>query len=265
MKYFRNMLNKLKKSLPISLKWKLKKIKYFGKKHYCNVCNSNINRFLSGGSDEPVIEKLKIIGSGYHEYDYCPICKASYRQRLVKVYFDEYHILNQYIKILHVAPEESFFQILKKGYKNYICGDLEPERYNYYADPVKLNLTSLQFADNSFDLILCNHVLEHIPDDAKAMQELYRVLTAGGLAILQVPISLKLTETFEDCNIATPEERLEKFGQKDHVRIYAMDYIERLREAGFSIEIKTAMDFSYLSFFKQLELDINENLFICRK
>jgi predicted SAM-dependent methyltransferase len=102
---------------------------------------------------------------------------------------------------------------------------------------VKMDITDIRFPDDSFDAIICNHVLEHVVDDRRAMSELYRTLRPGGWAILQVPLSLSLTTTYEDSSIATASGRAEAFGQSDHVRIYAEDYKDRLERAGFCVSV----------------------------
>lgn len=101
---------------------------------------------------------------------------------------------------------------------------------------VKADICALPFKDHSFDFIICNHVLEHIPDDTKAMQELYRVLAPGGTAILQVPYDKNRIETFTDDTITDQKERAAIFGQYDHVRVYGMDYFNKLRSIGFQVE-----------------------------
>ncbi len=135
-------------------------------------------------------------------------------------------------KVLHMAPEQSFLPLFKKM-KNldYTTADL----YSPIVD-VKADILDLPFEENTFDVVICNHVLEHIEDDAKAMSELYRVLKPGGMGIFQVPQDLKLEKTYEDFNITDPEERKKHFGQYDHVRIYGRDYFNRLRKAGFTVE-----------------------------
>jgi ubiquinone/menaquinone biosynthesis C-methylase UbiE len=100
---------------------------------------------------------------------------------------------------------------------------------------VKADICNLPFADNSYDVILCNHVLEHIPNDTKAMQELYRVLKPNGMAILQIPQDLNREKTFEDNSITDKKQRAEIFGQYDHVRIYGRDYFDKLRSIGFTV------------------------------
>lgn len=135
-------------------------------------------------------------------------------------------------KILHFAPEQCFLKRFKK-LKNieYTTTDL----LSPIAD-IKADICNLPFKDNSYDIILCNHVLEHIPDDTKAMQELYRVLKPNGMAVLQIPQDLDRETTFEDDTITDKVERAKIFGQYDHVRIYGRDYFNKLRSIGFKVE-----------------------------
>jgi len=140
-------------------------------------------------------------------------------------------------KVLHIAPEQCFLAIFKKQ-KNltYTTADL----YSPIAD-IKADICDLPFADASFDVIFCNHVLEHIVDDTKAMQELYRVLKPGGMGIFQIPQDLTKAITYEDFSITSPKEREIHFGQYDHVRIYGYDYFNKLRKIGFTVK---EIDFS---------------------
>jgi len=140
-------------------------------------------------------------------------------------------------KVLHIAPEQCFLSIFKKQKNlNYTTADL----YSPIAD-VKADICDLPFADASFDVIFCNHVLEHIIDDTKAMQELYRVLKPGGMGIFQIPQDLTKATTYEDFSITSPKEREIHFGQYDHVRIYGYDYFNKLRKIGFTVK---EIDFS---------------------
>ena len=136
------------------------------------------------------------------------------------------------LKVLHFAPEQAFYKRFR-ALKNldYTITDL-----NSPLADVKADICNLPFNDNEFDVILCNHVLEHIPDEAKAMQELYRVLKPNGMAILQVPQDLSRETTFEDNSITDKKERAKIFGQYDHVRIYGRDYFNKLRSIGFRVE-----------------------------
>ncbi|MCG1037528.1 methyltransferase domain-containing protein [Polaribacter sp. DS7-9] len=136
------------------------------------------------------------------------------------------------LKTLHIAPEQCFLDLFRKQ-KNldYITSDLESP----IAD-VKADICNLPFDDNTFDVIFCNHVLEHITNDTKAMQELFRVMKKGGFGIFQIPQDLSRETTFEDNSITDKKERAKIFGQYDHVRVYGRDYFNKLRSIGFKVE-----------------------------
>ena len=154
------------------------------------------------------------------------------RHRLIWLYLKkETEFFQTPSKVLHMAPEKAFISRLKKlSHLDYISCDIESP----LAD-IKADICALPFDDNSFDWILCNHVLEHIPSDTKAMQELYRVLKPGGKALLQVPLDPKRDTTFEDNSITDKATRTKIFGQYDHVRVYGKDYFEKLRAIGFQV------------------------------
>ena len=155
------------------------------------------------------------------------------RHRLLWLYLkNETDFFTADKKVLHFAPEQCFlkrFRALKN--LDYTTTDLESP----IAD-VKADICDLPFEDSSYDIIFCNHVLEHIPDDTKAMQELYRVLKKGGMAILQIPQDMSRDNTFEDDSITDRKERSKIFGQYDHVRIYGKDYFDKLRSVGFKVD-----------------------------
>ncbi len=155
------------------------------------------------------------------------------RHRLLWLYLkSNTNLFTKPQKLLHFAPEQAFYKRFKKlKHIEYITTDL----LSPLAD-VKADICNLPFKNNSFDFILCNHVLEHIPNDTKAMKELYRVLKPGGTAILQIPQDYSLEKTFEDNTITDPKERTKIFGQYDHVRVYGMDYFEKLRSIGFIVD-----------------------------
>ena len=155
------------------------------------------------------------------------------RHRLLWLYLkNETNFFSTEKSVLHFAPEQCFIKRFK-NLKNlkYTTTDLESP----IAD-VKADICNLPFQNNEFDVILCNHVLEHIPDDTKAMQELYRVLKVGGYGVFQIPQDLNRDSTFEDDTITDKKERAKIFGQYDHVRIYGRDYFEKLRSIGFKVE-----------------------------
>lgn len=130
---------------------------------------------------------------------------------------------------------------------------------------MKADICDLPFEDNSYDFILCNHVLEHISDDTKAMQELYRVLKKGGTAILQIPQDLEREKTFEDDSITDPKERAKIFGQYDHVRVYGRDFFDKLREIGFSVEEVDYTQNLIPEIIDKFRLTQGEIIPVCRK
>ena len=156
------------------------------------------------------------------------------RHRLLWLYLQnetDFFTTTEKKKVLHFAPEQAFYRLFRNQTNiNYTTTDL----FSPLAD-VKADICNLPFEDNQYDVILCNHVLEHIPDDTKAMQELYRVLKPGGMAILQIPQELNRAITFTDDTITDQKKRAEIFGQYDHVRIYGRDYFDKLRSIGFKV------------------------------
>jgi SAM-dependent methyltransferase len=161
----------------------------------------------------------------------CPGTLSLERHRLLWLYLErETNFLTQKLKVLHVAPEQVFYKKFKKfRHWDYTTTDLHSPLADILAD-----ICNLPFQDDQYDLILCNHVLEHIPADLKAMSELYRVLKKGGTLIAQVPLDENRKNTFEDKSIIEPRTRAQIFGQYDHVRIYGLDYYRRLEFVGFS-------------------------------
>lgn len=155
------------------------------------------------------------------------------RHRLLWLYLkNKTNFFSDSLKVLHFAPEQAFYKRFRKmSNLDYTTTDLESP----LAD-VKADICNLPFKDNAFDVILCNHVLEHIPDDTKAMQELYRILKPKGWAVLQIPQDLNREKTFEDNTITDKKERAKIFGQYDHVRIYGRDYFNKLRSIGFKVD-----------------------------
>lgn len=155
------------------------------------------------------------------------------RHRLLWLFLkDNTDVLTNPKKILHFAPEQAFYKRFKAmKHLDYTTTDL-----NSPLADVKADICQLPFESNTYDLILCNHVLEHIPNDRKAMMELYRVMKPGGMGIFQIPLDMNRKKTFEDSSITDKKERAKIFGQYDHVRIYGMDYFERLEQCGFKVE-----------------------------
>lgn len=155
------------------------------------------------------------------------------RHRLLWLYLlNETDFFTAPKKVLHFAPEQAFYKRFRKmKHLDYVTTDL-----NSPLADVKADICNLPFKDNEFDIVLCNHVLEHIPDDTKAMQELYRIMKPGGYGIFQIPQELSRPTTFEDDSITDQKERAKIFGQYDHVRIYGRDYFDKLRLIGFEVD-----------------------------
>jgi SAM-dependent methyltransferase len=184
------------------------------------------------------------------------------RHRLMWLYLqNETDFLTSNLKVLHMAPEQSFYKRFRTMKNlNYITCDLDSP----IAD-VKADIQDLPFEENSFDVIFCNHVLEHVDNDQKALSELFRVMKPGGWGILQVPIRYQQEKTFEDPTITDRKERIEKFGQYDHVRVYGMDYYEKLADAGFEVEKVNLSEKLSDEEIKRFALEKNEILPVVRK
>ena len=189
---------------------------------------------------------------------YCPIAKKEFkifakignelvtpsngargRQRLVWHYLEnKVKVLSNEMVLLHTVPELSFFNVFIKA-KNikYVPGDKMVDGYSNQTGIKNIDLTDLQFKDCTFDCVVSNHVLEHIPDDRKAISEIHRVLKIGGVAVITIPINEQSNNTYEDLTIVTPKEREKHFGQWDHVRWYGLDIKDRLEKVGFEVEM----------------------------
>jgi SAM-dependent methyltransferase len=208
-----------------------------GDKYVCPFCGYSSKDLFPRGHDVPVLMEKQVVGAGTRE-SVCYKCNSMARERLIYVYLrDKLKIfLNTDKAILHIAPEIILSQkLLEFGFKEYVCGDLFLEGYKYPKHVTNINVLNIPYPANRFDLIICNHVLEHIPNDLDAMKEIYRVLKTNGQAILQVPISKNSLHTYEDFSIVDPVQREKIFGQFDHVRRYGQDYVNRLEGCGFKV------------------------------
>ena len=223
---------------------------------HCWCCGSNFVTFLPGGVQEKRANAL------------CPRCGSLERHRLLWNYLkSKTNLFKNNIRLLHVAPESLFYTI----FSTYPTIEYVPcarfgEGYTdvYPAGTYDKDITDLKDADDTYDVILCSHVLEHIPDDGQAMRELRRVLKPDGWAVLQVPLDSSRATTYEDFSITDPKEREKAFGQHDHVRVYGNDYEDRLVRAGFQVKRdKGAYQYSSAELFKYGL--IPEDIFICTK
>lgn len=191
-----------------------------GKRYTDPIDGRQFRRFLPYGYEKPRENVLS------------PSTLSLERHRLLWLYLqNETNFFTKQHKVLHFAPEQAFYKRFRK-LKNldYTTTDL-----NSPLADVKADICNLPFEDNTYDVLLCNHVLEHIPDDTKAMAELFRILKPGGWGIFQIPQDLDREKTFEDPTITDKKERARIFGQYDHVRIYGRDYFDKLRNVGFKV------------------------------
>lgn len=215
-------------------------LEYKGRGFSCNVCGEHYEKFVpfypENENEKPLRDNAVI--AGYGENIFCPNCMSTARERLIiGIIKDEYALTGK--KILHLSPEKNIYNLIRKE-AEVVTADMEPGFYKkIHMDIQQEDITRLSFDNHSFDMVIGNHIMEHIPSDKQAMRELFRVLKPGGLAILQIPFSGKNTSTIETPSINDPKQQSKLYGQKDHVRIYVLkDYVERLRSAGFKIAIR---------------------------
>ncbi len=221
---FKYLLNCVPRPVLIRLSYVVRPILSFalrGKKYTDPIDGKSFRKFLPYGYEN---QRENVLS---------PSTLSLERHRLLWLYLkNETDFFSAPKKMLHVAPEQAFYKRFR-NMKNleYTTTDL----YSPLAD-VKADICALPFENDTYDVIFCNHVLEHIPDDKKAMEELFRVLKPGGMAILQIPQDLSREKTFEDNSITDSIERAKIFGQYDHVRVYGRGYFNKLRNIGFKVE-----------------------------
>lgn len=223
---------------------------YSGKGVECSVCGSEFRKFLPYGR------------SG-RDNALCPNCLALERHRLMYLYLQrKTNFFKDNLKLLHVAPEYCFIDRFEKM-KNldYITADIESP-----LAKVKMDIHQIPFEDNTFDVAFCNHVMEHVDNDIKAMSELHRVLKPGGWAIIQSPQDWSRSTTFEDPTITDPKEREKHYWQDDHLRLFGRDYGKRLEKGGFKVtEDRFVMNELTPEEVKRFALPANEVIYFCRK
>ena len=213
----------LQRLLPGALRQALRNRALQGGTVYCPVCELGAIAFLPSGSPP-------------RPHVLCPFCGSRERARMAWLFLKERNALRPGLRILHVAPEQCLRdKLIALPQVQYVAGDKHEPGYRYASGTMDLDVRQLPFANDHFDLILCSHVLEHVPEDLLAMRELHRVLKPGGMGILMVPVALGNAATEEDLSITDPQERTRRYGQFDHVRLYGRDYVQRLQEAGFTV------------------------------
>lgn len=197
---------------------------YVGRGRECPVCGTKRRKFLPYGYVTSRDNAL------------CPNCLSLERHRLLWLWLQrESDLFDRRPRLLHVAPEVCLMRHLRKAYKgheeDYVTADLESPLADLHFD-----IQHIPLADESFDVVFCNHIMEHVEDDLQAMREIYRVMRRGGWGVILSPVELEREKTFEDDSITDEAERTRIFGQYDHRRVYGCDYADRLREVGFEVE-----------------------------
>jgi SAM-dependent methyltransferase len=211
-------LDRLPAAARFRLLWTLRPLLYRGDQVQCPCCGGTFDRFMTHRG----VPNVR-----------CPRCGSMERHRLLWLWLDRHpEFLRGARRVLHIAPEPPLRRRFDGDRVQYITADLASPYASVHCD-----IQDLPFKDGWFDLVVCNHVLEHIPDDRLALSELHRVQTPGGRAILLCPIATGLAETLEDPAVHTPAQRLATYGQEDHARLYGSDYPDRIRDAGFDVDV----------------------------
>lgn len=253
-KLYKLLLNKLPRPLLIRLSYPFKLVApllYKGDKVSCPVCERSFSKFLSYGSDV-----------AHRENVLCPYDLTLERHRLMWLYLkDHSDFFTNHKSVLHIAPEQCFHKKFKnQSNLDYLTGDLVSPIADMHFDLHQIPLES-----DRFDVVFCNHVLEHVDDAMQCMKELYRVMKPGGWGIMQVPQDFSREETLEDPSIVTPEDREKYYWQKDHVRLFGMDYPDWLRKAGFEVQEFKPTDHYDQTLIDKYRLQKGEILYIARK
>ena len=214
---------------------------YYGKNVHCPICEHNFRQF-SGGS--------------------CPKCGSGPRHRALWLFLQrKTDFFERKLQVLHFAPEHCFYKKFGEQKNiNYTSGDICSPRAKK-----KIDITNINYPDNSFDVVISSHVLEHIPDDFEAMKELSRVQKSDGWSIHLVPVDYSREKTYEDPSINTPEKRKRIYGHHDHRRIYGLDYMKRLEDNGFKPKIFKGIDYIKKDEMLKFGLNSNMEIYFCQK
>ncbi|MCB0221330.1 MAG: methyltransferase domain-containing protein [Chrysiogenetes bacterium] len=229
--------------------WRLRTLSMWGRQRSCTCCGLGFRAFLPGG------DSLRPDAR-------CPACGALERHRLLARYLEtQTDLLRGEFRVLHLAPEPAISLVLERNRSlDVVRADLQSAWADHHVD-----VTDLPFESNSFDVVLCLHLLEHIEDEAAALRELLRVMKPGGWGVIHSPVEWAREYTYEDSTITSADERLKAFGQSDHVRIYGADYPERLRAAGFEVSVCPYAEQLGEAAVEKFGLEPGERLVLCRR
>jgi len=235
----------------------------------CRVCGAGVRRLQDTGYGYEVLERLQVVGGMRRFSDQCPICHSSARERLIWFWMTragQGFRFGPDITTAHLAPEKGLSRKIRQAAPSgYTAYDFEPSRYRHLDHVAHADLSKLPMPDESVDLFVCNHVLEHVPDVALALSQIRRVMKPGATAVLQVPIAIKLDAMIELDPASSGEERIRVLGQDDHLRLFnPADYRAALEQAGFAVELYDPFEDNDL-LATQWQLDPFEKLYLCRK
>ena len=245
-KFRKALMSRAKMRVLLALPVSVKRVLFHGR-HYCPICESHIRGFED---------------FGYDRNQFCPVCSSMQRHRLAWLFFlQKTNLFDCNRKrMLHLAPEVALKPRLKCiPNMDYWTADLQDHKCIVIMD-----ITDIQYPDNTFDIVFCSHVLEHIPDDRKAMRELARVLKPEGWAVFMVPLNAQQT-TEEDPSITNPAERERLFWQHDHVRLYGPDFKDRLEKEGFKVTVIKPSQIASAEDCMRMGLPIQDSIFFCMK
>jgi SAM-dependent methyltransferase len=233
----------------------IKTLYYSGLKYSCVYCAWRYRKFEPNGLRVEVLDRLDVVGGRFRKDSKCPICKSTDRERLLYFYFLKEIKLKAdagKISVLHIAPEKNLKKLMmRESNIKYFSGDKFEEGYENSYQCEYLDVTDMKFADSMFDFVLCNHVLEHVANYNVALGQIRRVL--------KVPHAKCLENTYEDPSHTTSELRELHYGQRDHVRLFGMDYQTILERAGFAVQKFSSVELSNGQVRKN---SLNENEFL---
>ncbi len=225
---------------------------YYGKRYEDPITGRTYRKFLPYGYG----------GRAKRKNVLCPGSLSLERHRLLWLYLQQRtDFFTKPHKVLHIAPEQCFYRLFKKQPNlKYVTGD-----YNSPIADIHFDLHKAPFQANSFDVIFCNHVLEHVDDANQCMRELYRIMSPGGWGIFQVPLDTSRQTTLEDPSITSPAEREKHYWQKDHVRLFGLDYKEKLAAAGFKVKADDFINSFTPELIDRYRLPAGEIIYFCTK
>jgi len=228
----------------------LRAILFVGSKYICPCCGWRLRAFTFGGMS------LKV-----RKLSYCPRCNSKARHRRIWLFLEEHtNLFTDRLRLFEIAPKFSFARRFRKMPNLfYVAGDLQ----EHPDAMIRMDMTAMPISFDSFDALICMHVMEEIIQDNLAMKEMFHVLKPGGWAIVTVPTNMNAM-TYEDPSIVDPRDRERAFGEPAHVRVYGYDLADRLRSSGFTVTVDLAEDVP-IQKRERYGLRADENIFFCRK